>query len=683
VPDPFSLIAAAVAAGGAGGAAAAGAPMLLIGSGSALAVGASFSTVTLAGTIGFGAIGASALQLGLGLGTSLLLNYLGRPRQPSPQDGQIVTREALGPRMRIYGTVKIGGKLVDKEVASGTLYAVIVHCQGPIGAINETWLNSNKVTLTGSDVSAVEGIATRPPWVGRVHVDTFTGGNDQAAPSRLVSAFPSRWTSAHRLRGLVYSVLVLDGVSSRDFTRYYPNGEPQLRRIITGPALFDPRTGLTGPVDNVALVMRDFLTHPDGYRLSSTDIDDASFASYAALCDQTVALEGGGTEKRYRFWGFHALNEPPSQVLDRIGAAGDAELYLTPSGKVGIRGGAYVAPSVTFGPDEILSVSLGPTSRVETANQLKTTWLDASQDYQEVDGAVVNDGASQARLGVLPTELRLPNVPSSTQAARLGKIGLMRMAPQWRGSITTTLAGLKALGERHVAINLPALEIAAQPFQVMSMRLNLDGPALVSVTFDVMSVDPAAYSDAVAAPIVPPPAGTTAPSDVPTPASFAAAVETVALAEGVSAVNIRATWVAPSPDTLATLVEWKLSSETEWISHRTEAGTQSHLIGPLTQGGTYQVRAQHVTVSGRTSAFTSTVTLTATPGGGSTTVTVDWAGVQNRPAAINALAALTPAADRIPYFTGASTAGLATLTPFARSLIAASDAAAARSVLGV
>ncbi len=52
-------------------------------------------------------------------------------------------------------------------------------------------------------------------------------------------------------------------------------------------------------------------------------------------------------------------------------------------------------------------------------------------------------------------------------------------------------------------------------------------------------------------------------------------------------------------------------------------------------------------------------------------------------ASLEALAALTPAADRVPYFTGATTAALATFTSFGRSLVACANAAAAISALGL
>lgn len=60
-----------------------------------------------------------------------------------------------------------------------------------------------------------------------------------------------------------------------------------------------------------------------------------------------------------------------------------------------------------------------------------------------------------------------------------------------------------------------------------------------------------------------------------------------------------------------------------------------------------------------------------------------WTAVDSVPAPVVALGAVAGAADMVPFFTGASAMALASLTPYARTILACATAANARTVLGL
>lgn len=113
-------------------------------------------------------------------------------------------------------------------------------------------------------------------------------------------------------------------------------------------------------------------------------------------------------------------------------------------------------------------------------------------------------------------------------------------------------------------------------------------------------------------------------------------------------------------------------------------------VGADTVGLTGQALALHnLATNGlvtRTAADTVTGRSVAASGSGVSVANGD--GVAGNPtislsAALASVGGLTPAADRLPYYTGAAAAALATFTAFARTLLDDADAATARATLGL
>lgn len=437
------------------------------------------------------AIGGAVTNLAIGaalLGVQALVGgAIGpRPSATSTPQAQATVNQSTGPRIRGYGRAKLGGTRAFFDSLNGVLFQVVMAHHGKIAAFEQFYVGDLEVALDGS------GNVMSPPFAGFVRISAHDGDEGQVADTDMLSNWAGVWTAEHRLRGIAYWTVQFYSPTAERFQAIFPESyNTAVRCVCRLSEVYDPRTGITAWSDNASLCILDYLTHPDGYNRSIDDIELDSFAAFADICGQPIALAAGGTEPRYRIWGIYGLSDDPNDVLGKMRAACDAELYQTPEGKIAIRGGIWELPSVTIRAEDVLAHSMEEGSnRFAAFNELKLIYTSAAHDYQPMEAEAWSDLADQAERGVLQSSISLDMVPSASQARRLAKIHRAKSNPRWKGTVLANLSALDALGERIVRLVLPELGID-DAFFVAGFSIL---PDLTGVELTVMTISEEAYS---------------------------------------------------------------------------------------------------------------------------------------------------------------------------------------------
>lgn len=195
-----------------------------------------------------------------------------------------------------------------------------------VDSLVEVWNGSKKLTF-GTFNSTLGWPITEYTSEGKNHlyIKFYTGAWDQVADSHCISVSGGYWTSSAKGRWVCYArVTYVASIDSDDTA--WAGGKPQLKFVIKGKPLYDPRKdstvggsgshrwGTLGTyewTDNAAVIQYNLargIYRPDGKRFygvgasfENVRFDDAVAAMNA--CDENVALKAGGTEKRYRAGG--------------------------------------------------------------------------------------------------------------------------------------------------------------------------------------------------------------------------------------------------------------------------------------------------------------------------------------------------------------------------------------------
>ncbi len=384
------------------------------------------------------ALSAAVFRAGSAIGWSLASQALMRQNVPHQKVQATINQTDL-PRVRAYGRVLLGGLRAFFEADDGKLYQIIVLHHGPVDSLIAFRVDGKRVTVDAG------GMVTTSPINPDMQL-YFRDGTGQGGDYATVrSAFTSLWTAQHRLQGQATMLAVMTNPGPEQFAEVWPKG-PQT--VIQAEVRGTPVRNMAGDLvysDNAGLAIRDYVTHPDGWRIPQASIDNASFGAFVARCGEHVDLRAGGTEARYRIGGTYSLDDAPKDVAAMMLAACDGQIYQTPEGKVGILGGAWSEPDVTITADDILELSVEDGFDPFTDfNILKGSFLSPEHDYQPTEVPELRDEAALARQGARAEQVDIHMCPSGSQMQRLLKIVWAKRRRLMTGTMTTNLVGLKA-----------------------------------------------------------------------------------------------------------------------------------------------------------------------------------------------------------------------------------------------
>lgn len=545
-----------------------------------------------------GAIATSAISAGLS--SALGLNK--KPKAPKftveAQDRQQMIRSAVATRSIIYGQSVVSGPIIYATSTGDEnkfLHVVIPLAGHEVEEISTVWFGDEEV----GDLDA-NGNVTSGRFSGWMRVRKNLGAPDQLADSVLDSEVTD-WTADHRLRGIAYIYLRLKWDKDQ---KAYPYGLENIKALVKGKKLYDPRTETTAWSDNWALCVRDYVLGDYGLRATLDELDDDNFIAAANLSDELVATPSGGTEKRYTCNGTVDLGNTPMDVLRGMLTAGAGKLIYS-QGVYLLFGGQYITPTVTLDEDDLRGpITVRPrVPRQQLFNRVRGTYVDPEKYWQPSDFLPIGNSMYELQDGgeQITTDIELPYTTSSFAAQRLAKITLERARQGITVTMPCKLTAFKVRAGDFIALNIAQLGWVGKVFSVTTWRLSPDG----GVDLELKEEASTAYAwSAGEATVVDPAPDTLLPSliQVPPPSGLildSGSDQAIIGADGTVIPRIYVQWTA-SPDGFVanTEIQYKPIAASDYRNGFLAFSTQSAYIEPVQDDTTYDVRIRAINVAG-------------------------------------------------------------------------------------
>lgn len=575
--------------------------------------GALFALQAPLAVVNFFAIGlGGTLVAGLGIGaltigSQYLLNAVNRTEAPKPTDGKYNLKQNVPDLVRVYGRVKKGGDYLFLEEYEGVAFHVICVAAHEINAFVKHYLHDEEVTY---DSAGTGQVLTPGHFYPYVVLGSRLGTTPSAVYGAISAAFPSIWGSDYRGDGLATVLMTCATVAAENYQTVYPQQMPIITSVIEGAKIYDPRTGATAYSSNLALIRLDHLLHPSGgAKLTLADMDLASWAHAADVCDEQVRTRSGAFEARYHGGLWYRYSNDQVQIGRLIDQAAELVIYETGEGKVAVHAGEYVAPDIRVTEDDILSISF-KSNRSKSINVLavRGRYTDPGSLYNTVDAATYGNPyllEDDQRTKTVENQI----VQSHNHMARMEKLAYIRAnAP--RVTLTITYEAAQSIPyRRFFKVHRPPLlteaiiEVTERPrLSLSTLTYEVSGIVVPSTLFSFNAATEEGVAGTVGAILD--------RGSVPAPVNFGISIETADLGGGQTAAYAKATWDHVS-NVLTYELEWSPTGGGVAQSVMSNPGEDEVSSGYLSDGVEYQFRLRAWS-AGSPSSWTSYLTTTAT-----------------------------------------------------------------------
>lgn len=547
-------------------------------------------------TFGASAIGGFFVRTVVGLGLSALASALApQPNIPPPAAQMANYAQPISYAEWVFGRVRKGGPLGFTGFHdSRRYYLPIIAAHSTAGPV-EHWLDETVVFLDEEITDQAQSNIMDPAKsAGFGRINFFTGQPEQTADAGLQAAFPEI-TPAHDFAGLSGAVLWAKRPPASQFSEIYSRGrEWAYTPVWDGhDQILDPRDGQRKYTNNAALVMAFWITEVLGQAVDWGDV-----AVEADVCDQMVLNAEGQLQARWTINGTVRDDQPFEDQRAQMAGACDAFLFERADGKVGFRVGRWIAPQITLGAGDFLSLEIKDSGFGFSApTEVAGTYIEPENAWRETPSGVwIEAPDEQPRRD----EPQLYMVNSHNQCTRLNKrfARTARPAHALRGTIG--MIGYEMIGQRFFRVVHPEMNIDAF-FEVGELAREAPG------VFSLMahSVDPDDFDLDAATEEPTRPVFNAVASDDGVPLLAGLTVDSVR--DGVADVS----WDAPDIS-LQQQLRIREVGGADWQVLTVAEGQTTYRISPLVDGQEYELQGRNRTPAQRSGNWSPDPALTFT-----------------------------------------------------------------------